>query len=441
MRFDTTPADVARDRRRRAAILALLFSATLINYIDRQVLAVLKAPMSDEFGWSDADYANLLIWFNVAYAIGQAASGVLLDKLGLKAGFALFVAAWSFAAAGHALAATLAGFAFARFLLGLSEAANWPAAAKATGEWFAPRDRAFATGVWNTGSATGAIVAAPLVTWIALRFADAPPTGAEGIAPRPHWQMAFVVTASLGALWIVAWLATYRPRAAEPAASATSPGAPTAADAPASVTRLELLRRPEVIGLFIARFTTDPVWWFFVGWLPGYLSKQRGLDLASMGKIAWIPFLFADLGSLLGGATSSWMIRRGVSVVVARKRVMAVSAFLTPIAMYTGSAESVFGVIACSSIATFAHQFFASSMLTLPADLFRGPVVATCSGLTGVGATTGNILALIGIGGFVEQIGYGPLFVIAGLGHPLAVAATYLLVRPRASATPTRGAA
>jgi len=424
---------------RRWALLGLLFLATLINYVDRQVLSILKTPLSAEFGWSEADYTWLVTCFMVAYAIGQAASGVLLDRFGLKLGFALFVAAWSLAAAGHAFASTLAGFAFARFLLGLCEAANWPAAAKTTGEWFEPKERAFATGVWNTGSATGAVVAAPLVTWIALRFGTEGPEG-----PRPHWQAAFVATASFGALWIAAWLLLYRPRTNGPGASAAASAASTASiappDAPAAVTRLQLLRRPEVVGLFLARFVTDPVWWFFLFWLPGYLSKERGLPLDEMAKVAWIPFLFADLGSVLGGATSSWMIRRGVAVVVARKRVMAVAALVTPIGMAIGSVETVAAVIACSSAVAFAHQWFASSMLTLPADLFRGPVVATCSGLTGLGAATGAVLATLGIGHFVADIGYGPLFVIAGFGHPIAVAAIYLLVRPGKAAPATQGA-
>ena len=430
----TSPTDVARrDRFRRGALLALLFFATLINYVDRQVLSILKTPLSAEFGWSEEDFSRLVLCFMVAYAIGQAASGVLLDRFGLKLGFALFVAAWSLAAAGHALASTLAGFAFARFLLGLCEAANWPAAAKTTGEWFEPKDRAFATGVWNTGSATGAVVAAPLVTWIALRFGT---EGPEGV--RPHWQAAFVATASVGALWIAAWLLLYRPRAS-PAATETA--AVVAHDAPAAVTRLQLLRRPEVAGLFVARFVTDPVWWFFLFWLPGYLSKERGLSLDEMAKVAWIPFLFADFGSVLGGVTSSWMIRRGVAVVVARKRVMAVAALVTPFGMAVGQVETVAAVIACSSAVAFAHQWFASSMLTLPADLFRGPVVATCSGLTGMGASCGAILATLGIGHFVADVGYGPLFVIAGLGHPIAVAAIYLLVRVRPADPPLRATA
>ena len=433
--------------RRRYAILALLFFATLINYIDRQVLSILKGPLSLEHGWSEGDYARLLLCFQVAYALGQAGSGLLLDRIGLKFGFALFVAAWSLAAASHAWAASLVGFGICRFLLGLTEASNWPASAKATGEWFAPRDRAFATGVWNTGSATGAVIAAPLVTWIAVRFATAHADGTT----TPNGAAAFLSTAALGGAWIALWLCIYRPRATAvlPTATATTKaaGAPAATAAAANATdddpsqavsRAELLRRPELWGLFFARFLTDPVWWFFLLWLPGYLSKERGLSLAEIGAVAWIPFLFADLGSLAGGIGSSWLVRRGVPVLAARKRIMLGAACLTPFAILAAREGSVAGIIACGSIAGFAHQAYASSVLTLPADLFRGAVVATCSGISGLGATLGGILASLATGWWLDLHpgGYGPLFVLAGLCHPVAVALLFLLIGGRRSAAP-----
>lgn len=419
--------------RRRYAILALLFFATLINYIDRQVLSILKGPLSLEHGWSEGDYARLLLCFQVAYALGQAGSGLLLDRIGLKFGFALFVAAWSLAAASHAWAASLVGFGICRFLLGLTEAANWPAAAKTTGEWFAPRDRAFATGVWNTGSATGAVIAAPLVTWLAIRFATAHADGTTA----PNGAAAFLATAALGGAWIALWLCIYRPRATAAAATLASSGASRDGDGDISqsVSRRELLRRPELWGLFFARFLTDPVWWFFLLWLPGYLSKERGLSLTEIGAVAWIPFLFADLGSLAGGIGSSWLVRRGVPLLTARKRVLLGAACLTPFAILAAREGSVAGIIACGSIAGFAHQAYASSVLTLPADLFRGPVVATCSGISGLGATLGGILASLATGWWLDAHpgGYGPLFVLAGLGHPLAVALLFLLLRGRSA--------
>lgn len=422
----TDPADGGA-RRRRALILGLLFFATLINYIDRQVLSLLSAPLSEEFGWGPAEYSQLVLWFQIAYAIGQVGSGVVLDRIGLRFGFALFVAAWSLAAAGHALAASFTGFALCRFLLGLTEAANWPAAAKTTGEWFAPKGRAFATGVWNTGSATGAVVAAPLVTWIAITFAT--PAGPEGGAARPAWPLAFVATAALGCVWIVLWLIVYRRAPAEPAPTS----AVTAEPAPPALSRLALLRQPEVIGLFLARLATDPVWWFFLIWLPRYLIEKQGLTLAELGAIAWIPWLFADLGSLAGGALSSALIRRGRPVLQARRMVIAIAGVLLPFAILAAQQGTVTSVITCASIAGFGHQFFASSVLTLPADLFRGPVVATCSGLSGLGATLGGILANLGTGWWLERSpdGYRPLFVLAGLGHPLAVVLLFFFLRRR----------
>ncbi|MBL8841031.1 MAG: MFS transporter [Planctomycetes bacterium] len=421
------PLAEAAARRRRALILVLLFAATLINYIDRQVFAILAAPLSAEFDWGPAEYSQLVLCFQVAYAIGQFGSGLLLDRMGLRLGFALFVLAWSLAAAGHALAASFAGFALCRFLLGLTEAANWPAAAKATGEWFAPQARAFATGVWNTGSATGAVIAAPLVTWIALKFADPPVEGGE---PKPAWQLAFAATASLGALWIVAWIAIYR-RPERPAGAIDAADAARADAPPAS--RAALFRRPEVIGLFLARLATDPVWWFFLIWLPKYLIEKKGLTLAELGAIAWIPWLFADVGSLAGGLFTSQLIRRGWPVLRARRLGIAIAGVLMPFAIVAARGESVVGVIACASIAGFAHQWFASSVLTLPADLFQGPLVATCSGISGVGATLGGILANLGTAWWLEQAPdrYQPLFVVAGLGHPLAVVLLFWFLRRR----------
>ncbi len=417
-------------RRRRALILALLFFSTLLNYIDRQVLSLLSAPLSAEFGWGAADYAQLVLCFQIAYAIGQVGSGIVLDRIGLRYGFVLFVAAWSLAAMGHALAASFVGFAFCRFLLGLTEAANWPASAKATGEWFAPRDRAFATGVWNTGSATGAVVAAPLVTWIAVTFATQDPGGG---APRPAWQAAFAVTGALGAFWIVAWLLVYRPRAATTASTVATAANTPAEPLPPVLSRAALIRQPEVIGLFLARLATDPAWWFFLIWLPRYLVEKHGLTLTQLGTIAWIPWLFADLGSLAGGATSSLLIRRGMEVLRARRVVLLVAGALMPCAIVPALGESVAGVIACASIAGFAHQFFASTALTLPADLYRGPVVATCSGLSGLGATLGGMIATLGTGWWLERSpdGYRALFMLAGVGHPLAVVLLCLFLRRR----------
>jgi ACS family hexuronate transporter-like MFS transporter len=416
--------------RLRYWILALLFFSTLINYVDRQVLSNLKTTLKTDLRWDDGDYANVVLAFQVAYAVAMTGSGWLLDRVGTRIGFALTVTFWSLAGVAHAFARGVVSFGACRFLLGLGEAGNWPGSTKAVSEWFAPKDRAFATGVWNTGSATGAVIAAAVVPLISLRFG---------------WRAAFVFTGALGFVWLALWWAVYRPpgehprlgdeerdylREAEAAAAASAP----AAREPTS--RSELLRRREVWGLVLARFLSDPVWWFYLFWLPGWLAEKRGFTLMEMAAWSWIPWAAADAGSLCGGAFSSLLVRRGVPVLRARKIVLVAAACLMPCAMAAARVDSQAAMLALISVATFGHQCWSSSTLTLPADLFRGPVVASCSGLTGSGATIGGMLATPLTGYVVQHVGYSPVFAWAGLMHPLAALLVLWLVRAPASYRP-----
>jgi ACS family hexuronate transporter-like MFS transporter len=400
-------------------ILALLLFSTLINYVDRQVLSVLKPTLSDRFGWDAEVYATIVVAWQLAYAVGQFGSGWLFDRIGTRRGFAITISLWSFAGIVTSLARGAASFSVCRALLGLGEAGNWPGAVKCTREWFPPRERAFATGVWNFGSATGAIVAAPLVAWITLKFG---------------WQFAFVVTGLLGFVWLAAWLAIYWPPHQHPRlgegerALLASAGGGSAEDA-RPVPWRDLLVRKDVWGLIVARLISDPVWWFFVFWLPGQLHDQHGMSLAEIGATAWIPFLAADLGSLSGGATSSLLIRRGVEVVRARKIVMVGSALLMPVAIAAPFAKEAALMLLCVSIAAFAHQSWASSMLTLPADLLRGGAVASCTGITGTGAALGGMAFSAATGWVVLHYGYSPVGIWSGLMHPLAAVVVLLLVR------------
>jgi ACS family hexuronate transporter-like MFS transporter len=407
-------------------ILALLFLSTLINYVDRQVLSNLKSELSEQFHWSDRTYAHIVMAFQIAYAAGMSLSGLLMDRLGTRRGFAITITLWSVAACAHAVARGVFSFGICRFLLGLGEAGNWPGATKAVGEWFPPRERAFATGVWNTGSATGAVVAAFVV-----------PT----IAHYLGWQYAFLFTGALGFLWLLGWLAIYRTPdeharmdSRELADLRASLASGHGATEP-TTSRRELLRRPEVWGLVVARFLSDPVWWFFLFWLPGYLRRERGFELLDLAVYSWIPWFVADVGSVVGGACSSLLVRRGVEVLRARKIVMVAAAGLMPCAILAVRVESHAAMLALVSVAAFGHQCWASSILTLPADLFRGPVVASCSGLSGTGATLGGILAteLTGLVVASEHLGYAPVFTWAGLMHPLAAILVLLLVRRSAA--------
>jgi ACS family hexuronate transporter-like MFS transporter len=424
-------------RNLRFWILALLFLSTLINYVDRQVLSVLKTDLKHLYDWDDETYAAIVMAWQVAYAVGQLGSGWLVDRVGTRAGFALAMAFWSLAGVVTSLARGALSFGACRALLGLGEAGNWPGAAKCTREWFPPKERAFATGVWNVGSATGAIVAAPLVAWITLA------TG--------HWQSAFVATGALGFLWLVGWLAIYRPPQDHPRIGAEelalvgeagaadgARGDPATEDA-RPVPWRELLARREVWALVLARFVSDPVWWFYVFWLPGWLAEHFGFTLAQVGATAWIPFAAADLGSLCGGAASSLLVRRGWPVVRARQAVMVAAAALMPVAIGSAFTQRAPVMLAFVSLAAFAHQAWSSSTLTLPGDLLRGGAVASCTGLSGTGAAIGGLLATWATGHVVQHFGYTRIVVWNGFMHPLAALLVLAMIRvPRPAAAIVR---
>ena len=409
-------------RRLRRSVLVLLFFSTVINYVDRQTLSVLAPELSTRFSWTNEDYSHIVMAFQVSYALMQFGSGYIIDRLGTRIGVALTMVWWSLAGAAHSLARTGAGFGVCRFLLGMGEAGNWPGAAKATAEWFPPEDRAMATGVWNMGSSTGAVVAPPLIAWISFNFG---------------WQSAFLATGMLGFVWVGAWLLVYHrpqhhPRLVQTDLSSLEASLGSDGGKESSTTGLRyLFGCREVWGLTIARFVSDPVWWFYVFWLPKYLADARGFTLMAIGLTAWVPFLTADLGCLVGGAASSLLIRRGWPVVRARKAVMLASASLMLVAPFASGVAGHTRMLALISVATFAHQSWASSMLTLPADLFSGRAVASVTGIAGSGAGVGGILATFVIGIVVQQGGYAPVFLWAGLMHPLAALIVLALIRDR----------
>lgn len=389
-------------------IAGLLFLATVINYVDRQCLSVLAPVLRDEFGMTNAGYSRVVSAFMLAYLIMQTGSGRLMDWLGTKAGFALCIIWWSVAAMLHAAARSAAQLGLLRFLLGLGEAGNWPGAVKAISEWFPTRERAFAIGLFNSGSTVGATVAPPLVAWLALGYG---------------WRNAFLITGSLGFLWLVLWLALYqRPeqhRWLRPA-------------------ELELIRRGQedervgerirwrslfgyrqVWGLVLGRFVADPVWWFYVFWLPEYLKRERDFSLAMIGYFAWIPFLAADIGNLAGGAVSGLLVKRGVSVLRARKSVMLGCAVLMMAGIPAVLVREAWIAVGLISLVTLAYSAWAANILTLPADLFPPEIVASVSGLSGTGAAAGGMLFTLITGYVVDRFSYVPVFTAAGL-MPLA---------------------
>ena len=392
-------------------IATLLFFATVINYVDRQTLSVLAPLLRDRFGMSNTDYSRVIFAFLLAYLIMQTGSGRLMDWLGVRRGFSLTIAWWSAAAMLHAAANSAFALGGCRFLLGLGEAGNWPGGVKAVAEWFPPKERAFAVGFFNAGSTTGAVIAPPLVTWIALQFG---------------WRPAFVLTGALGFAWLAAWLLLYRAPEHHPRITAEElaclRAARNAEERPAESARWrDLFRYRQTWGLVLGRMLADPVWWFYVFWLPEYLKRERGFSLAMIGLFAWIPFLAADLGNLAGGWMSGRLIRRGRPVVRARTAVMCASAAAMlcgiPAVLVEGSAAAV-ALISCT---TFAYSAWAANILSLPADLFPQGVVASVSGLSGTGAALGGMIFTLITGAVVDRFSYVPIFAAAGL-MPLVAA-------------------
>jgi len=406
-------------------IVSLLFLATVINYIDRQTLSVLAPLLRDQFHMTNTDYSRIVFAFLLAYMIMQSGSGRLMDKLGTRAGMALAVGWWSVAAMLHAAASSVLSFGLFRFLLGMGEAGNWPGGVKAVSEWFPTRERAFATGFFNSGSTLGAVIAPPLVTWIALRWG---------------WQPAFLMTGALGFLWVVLWILFYHspqrhPWLSDRERSFILAGQPEHdADSAPRVRWMDLLRYRQMWGLVLARMNADPVWWFFVFWLPEYLKRERHFSMTMIGYFAWIPFLTADIGCLTGGAVSGWLIRRGCPVLKARKIVMSVSMTLMLAGIPAVLIESPTAAIALISLATFAYSCWAPNILTLPADIFPKHIVASASGLSGTGAALGGMLFTLVIGKVVDYFSYVPVFVAAGVMPLIALSFVLRMVTPLESA-------
>jgi ACS family hexuronate transporter-like MFS transporter len=407
----------------RWIIAGLLLAVTMINYTDRLTLSVLVGDVRKDLAMSETDYSHLISLFLAAYAIMYAVSGWVVDRVGTRVGFILFVGGWSVAQMLHGLAWnkwSLAGF---RFLLGLTEPGSFPAAVKAVREWFPPEQRAIGVGIFNTGSALGAAVAAPPAATLGLRYG---------------WRAAFVVTGALGLVWLLCWLVLYQPPQKNrwlSQSEATALG-PLMLEAPAgsAATRLDwkrvFLSRP-CLTLMLARFLADPVIYFVIFWLPAYLQKERGFDLTMIGRYAWIPYVFGGFGYVLGGWLSGRLLRAGWSLCRARKFALAAGAALLPTAILAPLVPSAGLAIAATSIVVFGHAIWVANLLTLPADLFPSSEVGTASGFTGMAGSVGGILANLGTGYIVSTFSYLPIFIAAGLLHPIAFLVLWRLLPQR----------
>ena len=405
-------------------IAGLLFLATAINYVDRQTLSVLAPLLREKFGMSNADYSRVLAAFMLAYTVMQSGFGRLVDRLGTKRGFSLAISWWSVAAVLHALSNSAMQFGFCRFLLGAGEAGNWPGGVKAVAEWFPAKSRALAIGFFNSGSCLGAVIAPPTVAWITLQWG---------------WRAAFVFTGLLGFLWLAAWVAFYHspqthPRISQGELELIQNGEPidvTASGAAKSSDRwLALLGHRQVWGLVLSRLLADPVWWFYVFWLPEYLTRERHFSLAMIGYFAWIPFLTAGLGNFVGGWCSGYLIRRGSTVLAGRTWVMFLSAATMLVGIPAVLARDATLSLALISLATLAYSSWAANILTLPADLFPTSRVATVSGLSGTGGAMGGMVFTLLTGVVLDRFSYLPVFVAAGLMPLMAAGIIIWGVRP-----------
>jgi ACS family hexuronate transporter-like MFS transporter len=404
----------------RFVVIGLVFLATVINYVDRQTVSVLKKAITDDLGLGNPEYAAIQNAFLVAYAISQMLSGRLYDAVGTRVGFTISIVVWSVAAAAHAFARGAASFASFRFVLGFGEAGNWPGAAKAIAEWFPPRERALAMGIFNTGAAVGGALSPPLIAWLATAWG---------------WRPTFVITGALGFLWLLLWLAVYRRPQEHPWLSAAErdhilEGAPPSAGPARAEWRpgfVELFRHRQVWAIVAARFLTDPIWWLYVFWLPSYFQEARGFSLAQVGWSAWFPFLAGGLGALTGGWASGRLMSRGMSLDRARKIVMAAGALLVPAGILAVRADSPYTALAWMGVVLFGFQVWISNVLTLPSDIFPKSAVASVAGLGGTAAAVASVLYNWNTGRVVDLLGYTPVFVAAGLLGPLGLGALLLL--------------
>jgi ACS family hexuronate transporter-like MFS transporter len=401
----------------RWTICALLFVVTTINYMDRQVLSILAPTLQLELHWSESQYAFVVYSFTAVYALGFLIAGWWLDRVGVRRGFARAVVVWSLAAIGMALARTTAAFAVARAFLGLGESANFPGAIKSVGEWFPKEERALATGIFNAGTNTGAILTPLLVPLIALHWG---------------WRWAFVITGSLGFLWLFLWLALYRdntlksePSESLPLKGSASSGAPLRVSTP----WLGLLTHRQTWAIVAGKFLADPVWWFYLYWLPKFLDKTYGIKLAQVALPLIAVYLIADVGSIGGGWLSSALLKRNWTVNRARKTAMLLMALAIVPTALAPRASNMWTAVCIIALAAAAHQGWSANVYTLASDMFPPSAVASVSGIGGFAGAMGGVLFQLLTGWILDVTGsnYAPIFAVCGFAYVTAWTIIHLL--------------
>ena len=422
----------------RWIICALLFGAAAINYLDRQIIAILKSTLQTEFSWTERDYAAIIFTFSLAYAIGLVLAGRVIDGVGVKKGFALAVGLWSLAAMAHGIAGAFpglaiptvlinppsfvlltgaaAGFALARFVLGIGEAGNFPASIKTVAEWFPKKERAFATGIFNSGTNLGALGAPIVVPWITLNWG---------------WEVAFLATGAIGFVWLALWLRYYHSPETHPGLSPKEL-AHIRSDPPEAVTHIpwkSLLPHRQTWAFAIGKFLTDPIWWLYLYWIPDFLKRNHGIDLTTIGPPVVVIYLVADVGSIGGGWLSSHWIKRGWTTNKARKAAMLVCALCVVPIMFASQVKSLWLAVALVSLAAAAHQGWSANLFTFTSDMFPRRAVGSVVGIGGTAGAIGGMLIALVVGEILTRTGsYFLIFLIAGSAYLVALLLIHLLI-------------
>lgn len=431
--------------RYRWVICALLFFAAAINYIDRQVIGILKTTLQEEFKFDERAYAAIVFSFQAAYAIGLLLAGRVMDRIGVRVGFALAVIIWSLGAMAHAMAdwfpwaklptiaidppaiaivmlgGATAGFAIARVILGIGEAGNFPASIKTVAEWFPKKERALATGIFNSGTNIGALLTPLLVPWITRTWG---------------WQWAFIATGLVGFVWVVFWFIMYRAPDKHPRVSAAElayiQSDPPESTIPIAWSRLFPHRQTWAFAL--GKFLTDPIWWLYLFWVPDFLSKNHGLDLKTMGLPLVVIYLVADIGSIGGGWLSSHFLKIGWTSNAARKTAMLICALAVVPIMFAAKTTNLWVAVGLVSIAAAAHQGWSANLFTLTSDMFPKQAVGSVVGIGGMAGSIGGMFIALIVGEILQRTGsYVPIFIIAGSAYLVALTVIHLLV-PRLEA-------
>jgi ACS family hexuronate transporter-like MFS transporter len=396
---------------RSGEVVALLLAATTINYIDRQTLSVLAPLLQKELHISSLQYSYAVNSFLIVYSPMYLVMGRVLDRLGSRRGMGLAVVWWSVAEILHGAVVGIKTLCLFRAMLAIGEAAIIPGGVKAVAEWFSSKQRGVAIGTFETGLSLGPILAPPMVVWMALRYS---------------WREAFVWTGIMGLAWAIPWMLFYRVPAASTPGPETAENLPVAAGA---IKWVDLFTSKKAWAVALGRFFSDPVWYFYLFWLPKYMAESKGMSIKLIGELAWIPYVGSLLGSLTGGAFSSWLVKRGVAPAKARMQALLVGTILVTFGVFSIYLNNIFMVMAVISVGNYAMQFWGGNLDTLPTDLFPSQQVAQVVGFGGLMGAAGGILFTASTGYAVTHYSYTPVWIASGVVYPVGLLIMHLLLR------------